>query len=177
MYPPSSSLEMMLGEALGVEPSLDNVENNEPPLRISSENLNRSSRRALLKKGGYSRARLQSRNVHNQAQQHPKQAALLRNNTVRLTDIIIINNNNSDVKPTTPRNNTELPTNRSAPSGSTHLKTTSKKEVRNNTYSLQATCFIPYSYKPYEKDVRNDGELYRNIYIYTHTYFLKNNSA
>lgn len=137
MYPPSSSLEIMLGETLGVEPSLDNVENNEPSLLISYENLHRSTRRALLKKGGYSRVRLQSRNVHNQAQQHQKQAALLRNNTVRLTDIIIINNNNSssDAKPTSPRNNLELPPNRSTPSGSTHTKTTSKKEVRNITYT------------------------------------------
>lgn len=135
MYPPSSSLEIMLGETLGVAPNLDNVENNEPALLITCENLNKSTRRVFLKKGGYSRVRLQSRNAHNQAQQHQKQAVLLRNNTARLTDI---NNNNrsSDVKPSAPSNNTEPPANRTAPSASTHLKTTSKKEVSAVAYTL-----------------------------------------
>lgn len=146
MYPPSSSLEIMLGETLGVEPSLDNVENNEPALLITCENLNKSTRRALLKKGGYSRVRLQSRNAHNQAQQHQRQAVLLRNNTARLTDI---NNNNrsSDVKPSAPSNTTtEPPANRTAPSGPTHLKTTSKKEVRTVAYTL-FNRFVPVYYR------------------------------
>ncbi|KAB5517186.1 hypothetical protein PHYPO_G00186810 [Pangasianodon hypophthalmus] len=132
MYPPSSSFEIMLGETLGVEPSLDNVENNEPTLFISCGHLNKSSRRAVLKKGGH-RVRVQSRNAHNQAQQHHRQAVVLRNNTAHLTDIINNNNNNnnsnSDVKSTSQSNNTELPASRTAPSGSTHLKTPSKKEL------------------------------------------------
>ncbi|XP_053346534.1 proline-rich nuclear receptor coactivator 1 [Clarias gariepinus] len=128
MYPPSSSLEMMLGEALGVEPSLGNVGNNERTLLISYGNLNTSSRRTLLKKGGH-RVRLQSRNFHNQAQQQ-RQAVVLRNSTACLADII--NNNNSsssEVKPTSPSNNTELPVSRTAPSGSAHLRATAKKEL------------------------------------------------
>lgn len=128
MYPPSSSFEIMLGETLGVETSLYDVENNEPTLVISYGNLNKSSRRALLKKGGH-RVRLQSRNAHNQAPQHQKQAVLLRNNTARLTDINNNNSSSSDAKSTSPSNNTELPASRTAPSGSTHFKTTSKKEV------------------------------------------------
>ncbi|XP_060770024.1 proline-rich nuclear receptor coactivator 1 [Neoarius graeffei] len=126
MYPPSSSFEMMLGETLGVEPSLDNVENNEPTRLISCGNLNKSTtRRTLLKKGGH-RVRLQSRNAH-------KQMVVMRNNPTRLTDVNNNNNNNnssSDVNPTSPsNNNTEHPASRTAPSGSTHLKTTSKKEL------------------------------------------------
>ncbi|XP_053501837.1 proline-rich nuclear receptor coactivator 1 [Ictalurus furcatus] len=128
MYPPSSSFEIMLGETLGVETNLYNVENNEPTLVISYGNLNKSSRRALLKKGGH-RVRLQSRNAHNQAPQHQKQAVLLRNNTARLTDINNNNSSSSDAKSTSPSNNTELPASRTAPSGSTHFKTASKKEL------------------------------------------------
>ncbi|GAA6098431.1 proline-rich nuclear receptor coactivator 1 [Tachysurus ichikawai] len=125
MYPPSSSFDIMLGDTLFVGPSLDNFKNHEQSLFVKYGNLNKSTRRALLKNGAH-RVRLQSRNVYSQAQQHQKQAVVLRINTARLNDF---NNNSSDDKPAPHCNNTELPANKTAPDGFTHLKTTSKKEL------------------------------------------------
>ncbi|XP_058247772.1 proline-rich nuclear receptor coactivator 1 [Hemibagrus wyckioides] len=150
MYPPpSSSFEIMLGETLGIEPSLDNVENNEPSLLISYGNLNKPTRRALLKNGGH-RVRLQSRNVHNQAQQHHRQAVVLRNNTVRLTDII--NNNSSDDKPAPQSNNTELPANRTLPNASTHFRPTSKKELLKSKAGRGERVNQPSRLSPHSAD-------------------------
>lgn len=84
MYPPADRFNTMIGETLGIKPSLDNVENNEPSLRISCGSLNKPSKRVLLKNGGH-RLRVQSRNVHNQTEQNARQAAVLRNNPARRT--------------------------------------------------------------------------------------------
>ncbi|TSL47588.1 Proline-rich nuclear receptor coactivator 1 [Bagarius yarrelli] len=149
----------MIGETIGIQQSLENVENNEPSLLISYGNLNKPTRRVLLKNGGH-RIRIQSRNIYNQTQQNARQAVVLRNKPA------INNTNNSGDKPASQTNNTEHPINRTAPSAKTPLTPTSKKELLKSKAGRVERGSQPSRSSPHRPHVPNlntRAEKNRNI--------------